>query len=61
MCRRALSSPQGFLCGSCLLSGVLVPCLGFRLSKNYGMLLIAYYSLFMIMSILCEMKVLPWL
>ena len=48
----------GFLIGSCLMSGVAVPLAGFRLGRRYGALLIAYYALFMLCSLLAEAGVL---
>ena len=45
-----------FLIGSCLMTGVAVPLMGFRFGRRYGLWLIVYYAIFMLMSLLAEGK-----
>ena len=42
----------GFLVGSCVLSGVVLPLRGFHLTKRYGVVLVLYYCVFLVCSLL---------
>uniref|UniRef100_A0A6T7K5F6 Sodium/calcium exchanger membrane region domain-containing protein n=1 Tax=Coccolithus braarudii TaxID=221442 RepID=A0A6T7K5F6_9EUKA len=47
----------GFLIGSCVLSAVIIPANGFHVTYRYGVFLICYYLIFLIISLLVELNV----
>ena len=51
---RTTSVSFAFLVGSCALSGVLVPLMGFRLTSCYGACLVVYYAVFLTTSLMFE-------